>query len=121
MASEPWDRRRLACWSRQRPFRDRAGETPAVPGFRPAVLRPINCAATVSSAADATLVVRVQRLLVVDRDLFAGFDIAQRAEENVIVKDLHESVRTARVVNVMRPVSAATPVKTPAVVHLANP
>ena len=80
----------------------------------------IDRAATVTSAADATLVVRVQGCFVVDRDLFSCVDVAQGAEENVIVQDLHERVRTARVIDVMRSVSAATPVKTPAVIHLAN-
>ena len=37
----------------------------------------------------------MQRLFVIDRDLFAGLDVAQRDEENVIVEDLHERVGRA--------------------------
>ena len=62
----------------------------------------------------------MQCLFVVDRDLFAGFDVAQGAEENVVVKDLHERVWTARVIDVVRSVPAAAPVKTPAIIHLAD-
>jgi hypothetical protein len=43
-------------------------------------------------SADTTLIVRVQRRLVIDRDLFAGFYVAQRDEENVVVKNLHERI-----------------------------
>ena len=46
-------------------------------------------------AADTTLVVRVQRRFIIDRDLLAGFYVAQRDEENVVVKNLHERIRPA--------------------------
>ena len=62
----------------------------------------------------------MQCLFVVDRDLFAGLDVAQGAEENVVVKDLHERVWTARVIDVVRSVPAAAPVKTPTIIHLAD-
>ena len=62
----------------------------------------------------------MQCLFVVDRDLFAGFDVAQGAEENVVVKDLHERVWTARVIDVVRSVPAAALVKTPTIIHLAD-
>ena len=39
----------------------------------------------------------------------------------MVVKDLHERVRTARVIDVMRAVPAAAAVETPAVVHFTNP
>lgn len=63
----------------------------------------------------------MQRLFVIDRDLFAGFDVAQRAKENVAVQDLHERIRTARVIDVVRAVSTTAAVQTPAVVDLTNP
>lgn len=46
------------------------------------------------AATDTSLVIGMQGRLVIDRDLFAGFYVAQRDEKNVIVEDLHESVWT---------------------------
>ena len=63
----------------------------------------------------------MQRLFIIDRDLFAGLDVTQRDEENVIIKDLHERVGRARVVDVMSAVAAATSIETPATIHLADP
>lgn len=63
----------------------------------------------------------MQRGFVIDRDLFTGFDVAQRAEENVIMNDLHERIRIARVIDVVRAVAAATPVETPAIIHFTDP
>ena len=83
-------------------------------------LRTVDRAATVSGAADATLVVRMQCCFGVDRDLFAGLYVSQGEEENVVVKDLHEGVWNARVVDVMRAVPAAAPVKTPTAVDFAD-
>ena len=80
----------------------------------------INGSAAGSCAADATLVVRVQRLFIIDRDLFAGFDVAQRTEENVVVNDLHERIRAARVIDVVRAVTTATSVQTPTTVHFTD-
>jgi len=57
---------------------------------------------------------------VIDRDLFAGFDVAQGNEENVIVEDLHEGVWGTGVVDVVSAVSAAASVETPAIVDLTN-
>ena len=58
---------------------------------------------------------------VIDRDLFAGFDVAQRDEENVIVEDLHERVRRARVIDVVSAVPAAAAIETPATIHFTDP
>ena len=80
----------------------------------------IDRAATGLRAADATLVVVVQGCFVVDRDLFAGFDVSQSEEEDVIVDDLHERVGDARVIDVMRAVSAATSIQTPAIVDFTD-
>lgn len=81
----------------------------------------IDRSATVARTADATLVVRMQCCFVVDRDLFSGFDVAQRSEENVVVNDLHEGVRITRVIDVMRAVAAATPIETPAIINFTDP
>lgn len=62
----------------------------------------------------------MQSCFVVDCYLFPRFDVAQGEEENMVVKDLHERVRTARVVDVMRSVSTTTPVETPPAIHLAD-
>lgn len=63
----------------------------------------------------------MQRRLVIDRDLFAGLDVAQGEKEYVIVKDLHERIGTARVINVVGAVSPTTAIEAPAIVDLTNP
>jgi len=82
---------------------------------------PIDRAAAVACAAYTTLIVRVERRFVVDRDLLAGVDVAQRDKEHMVVQDLHERVGTARVIDVMRAVAAAAAVETPAAIHFTNP
>ena len=63
----------------------------------------------------------MQRLHIIDCDLFARFDVAQGKKQNMVVQDLHERVGTARVINVVRAVSAAAAIKTPAIIYLADP
>ena len=84
------------------------------------LLLPVDCASTSTGAADTTLVVRVQRRFVIDRDLFAGFYVAQRDEENVVVKNLHEGIRTARMVDIVSAISAAASVETPAIIDFTD-
>ena len=62
----------------------------------------------------------MQRLLVIDRNLFARVDVAQSDEENVIVENLHECVGHARVIDVVGAVSAATSIQTPATIDLTD-
>lgn len=62
----------------------------------------------------------MQRRFVIDRDLFASFDVAQREEENVIVEDLHESVWTTRMIDVVSAIATAASVKTPTTVDLTD-
>ena len=62
----------------------------------------------------------MQRRFVIDRDLFAGLDVAQGYEENVIVEDLHEGVRRTGMVDVVSAVSAAASIKAPAIVDFTN-
>ena len=59
-------------------------------------------------------------MLVVDRDLFAGFDVSQREEQNVFANDLHERVWDARVIDVVRAVSATASVETIAIVDFTD-
>jgi len=63
----------------------------------------------------------MQRLFVIDRYLFAGFDVPQCAKENVVVQYLHKRIRSAGVIDVVSAVSATAAVQTPAIVNLTNP
>ena len=58
--------------------------------------------------------------MVIDRYLFARFDVAQGDEENVIVEDLHEGVWRAGVIDVVSAIAAAAAVETPAIVDLTD-
>jgi hypothetical protein len=62
----------------------------------------------------------VQRRFVIDRDLFANFNVAQREEKNVIVDDLHESVWTTGMIDVVSAISTTAPVKAPTIVNLTD-
>jgi len=62
----------------------------------------------------------MQSGFVVDGDFFAGFNVAQRDKENVIVKDLHEGVWGTRMIYVMRAIAAATAIQTPAIIDFTN-
>ena len=62
----------------------------------------------------------MQRRLVVNRNFFTRVDVAQSYEENVAVKNLHEGVGHARVIDVVGTVSAATSVKTPATIDFTD-
>ena len=57
---------------------------------------------------------------VIQRDLFARMDVAEREEEDVTVENLYVTVGRARMVDVMRTVAAATPVKTPVRIDSAD-
>lgn len=62
----------------------------------------------------------MQRLFVIDRDLFARIDIAQ-SEEHYVAKDGADvGVRLAGMVDVMRTVAAATAVDAPGAVNIAD-
>ena len=62
----------------------------------------------------------MKRLLVIDRDLFAGLDVSQSEEEYVTVQGSHEGIRLAGVVDVVRTVPAPRAVQTEATVDVAN-
>ena len=58
--------------------------------------------------------------MVIYRDLFAGLNVSQREEQDVIADDLHECVWDARVVDVMRAVTSAASIEAPATVDFAD-
>ncbi len=63
----------------------------------------------------------MQCLFVIDRNFFAGLDVAEREEEYVAVEDLHVGIRLARMVDVMRAIAAAAAVPAPAMIDGADP
>ena len=62
----------------------------------------------------------MQRLFVVDRDFFAGMNVAQRKEEHVAVDCAHECIWGAAVIDVMRAVAATTAIETPTAIDIAG-
>ncbi len=62
----------------------------------------------------------MKRVLIIDRDLFAGSNIPQRKEQDVAEDRLHVGVRFARVIDVVRAVAAAAAVQTPATIDVAD-
>ena len=62
----------------------------------------------------------MKSLLVIDRDFFARFYLAQREEQNVVVKRAHVGVGFAAMVDVVRAVAAAGAVQAPASVDIAD-
>jgi hypothetical protein len=81
----------------------------------------VDRSATAPRTTNAPLVIGMKSGFVVDGDFLAGFDVPQGDKENVVVEDLHERVWSARMVDVVRTVSAATSVQTPAPVDFTNP
>lgn len=62
----------------------------------------------------------MQRLFIVDRDFFTRVDVAQ-SEEHYVAKDGADvGIRLAGMVNVMRPVAAATAIDAPDAVNIAD-
>ncbi len=70
----------------------------------------INRSATGRRATAASFLVGMQRVDVINGDLFAGTYIAQGVEENMPVDDLHIAVGLARMINVVRAVAAVAAV-----------
>lgn len=60
----------------------------------------------------------MKRLLVVDRDFFAGLDVSQSEEEHVTVQGSHEGIWLAGVIDVVRAVTAPRAVHTEAPVDV---
>jgi hypothetical protein len=62
----------------------------------------------------------VERVYIVNRNLIAGFDVAQREEDYVAVETPGERIWSARVIYVMGAIAAAAAIKTPAFVDSAD-
>lgn len=58
--------------------------------------------------------------MVVDRDFFSGFDIAQGDEKNVSVENLHVGIRLTGMVDVVRTIATATAIQTPAIINCTD-
>lgn len=71
-------------------------------------------------AAVTTLIVRVEGRLVVDRNFLSRLNISQGNEEDVTVQNLHERVGSAGMIDVVRSIPAAAPIKTPPLVDRAD-
>jgi hypothetical protein len=63
----------------------------------------------------------MQRRLIIDGDLFTRADLSQRDEENVLVENLHECVRLARMVDVVRSIPSSTSVQAPTIIDGTDP
>ena len=62
----------------------------------------------------------MERLLVVDRDFFAGPDVSQSKEQDMTVQSSHEGIWLAGVIDVVRAVTAPSSVQTEAPVDVAD-
>ncbi len=62
----------------------------------------------------------MESIFVVDRDLFAGFDVAQGKEQHVPVECFHVGIWFAAVIDVVSAVAATTAVQTPATIDIAD-
>ena len=62
----------------------------------------------------------MQRLLVIDRDLFAATNIAERKKQHMPVKRPHVCVRLAAMVDVVSAITTATAVDTEPAVDVAD-
>ena len=62
----------------------------------------------------------MQRLLVIDRDLFTCSNVTQSKEQDMAVESFHIRVRFARVIDVMRAVAAAAAVQAPAAIDVTD-
>ena len=62
----------------------------------------------------------MKRLLVVDRDFFAGPDVSQSKEQDMPVQSSHEGIWLAGVIDVVGAVAAARPVQTEASIDVAD-
>ena len=84
------------------------------------LLGSIDRATAILSTAKTTLRIRMQRLFVIDSDLFTGPNIAERKEQHVAVKRPHVCVRLAAMVDVVSAITAATAVYTDPSIEVAD-
>ena len=80
----------------------------------------IYCSATGLRATSATLLIGMQRINVINGDLFAGAYIAQGVKEDVPVDDLHVAVGLTRMINIVCTVAAVAAVQTPSSIYVAD-
>ncbi len=71
-------------------------------------------------ATRAPLRIGMERLLVVDRDFFAGPDVSQSKEQDMAVQSSHEGIWLAGVIDVVRAVAAARAVQAETPVDVAD-
>ena len=71
-------------------------------------------------ATRAPLGIGMERLLIVDRDFFAGPDISQSKEQNMTVQSSHEGIWLAGVIDVVRAVAAPRAIQTEASIDVAD-
>ena len=64
--------------------------------------------------------IRKESLFVIDCYFFAAFDVPQREEQDVTVNGPHESVRVARMIDVVSAVTAAGAIEAPLTVDVAD-
>lgn len=62
----------------------------------------------------------MKRLLVVDRDFFAGPDVSQSKEQDMTVQSSHEGIWLAGVIDVVRAVAAPRAVQTEPPIDIAD-
>ena len=72
-------------------------------------------------ATGASLFIRMERCLVVDRNLLTRLNVAQGNEEYVTVENLHKGIWLARMIDVMRSIPPTAAIQTPTVIDSANP
>ena len=71
-------------------------------------------------ATRAPLRIGMERLLIVDRDFFAGPDVSQSKEQDMTVQGSHEGIWLAGVIDVVRAVAAPRAVQTEAPIDVAD-
>jgi len=76
---------------------------------------------TTGRTTDAAFVIRVKCSLVINCYLLAGLNVSQCNKQNVVIEDLHESVWSAGMIDIVRAISTTTAVQAPAIVYPANP
>ena len=105
-----------------------ATETYSISGesFRHSSLLTAHCSLFVNRpaagwcAARASFGIGMERLLVVDRDFFAGPDVSQSKEQDMTIQSSHEGIWLAGVIDVVRAVTATRAVQTEAAIDVAN-
>ena len=91
-----------------------------MPNRRDLLLQLIDRSAATALSTTTLLTVGVQRLHVVDSDLFTRPDIPQCEKYKATVQRSGECIWHARVVDIVRAVAAATAIQAPAIINAAD-